>query len=148
MDPIISESINEFFIVGISVRTSNKDGRSQKDISELWSRFMEEGVMEKISVKESADIYCMYTDYEGDFNDAYTTIIGCRVNSISELPEKMISKVIPASKYRVYSSSGEMPKALIDTWMMIWNSGIERAYIADFDIYGQETSVKTYVSVK
>ena len=144
----MSENIDAFDIIGISVRTTNKDGRSQKDIGELWDRFMSEGVMEKIPGKESADIYCVYTDYETDFNGAYTTIIGCRVNSLEMIPEGMTGKSISAARYHVYTSSGEMPKALMETWKMIWGSDIERAYNADFDLYGPDPVVKTYISVK
>lgn len=148
MENFISEVIDAFDIIGISVRTTNQDGRSQKDIGELWSRFMSEGVLEKIPGKESADIYCVYTDYESDFNGAYTTIIGCRVNMLEMIPEGMSGKIIPSSKYQVYKSSGEMPKALMETWKMIWGSDIERAYVADFDLYGRDREVKTYISVK
>lgn len=148
MANFISENIDAFDIIGISVRTANQDGRSQKDIGELWSRFMSGGVLEKIPGKESADIYCVYTDYESDFNGAYTTIIGCRVSTLEMIPEGMSGKTIPSSKYQVYNSSGEMPKALMETWKMIWGSDIERAYVADFDLYGQDPLVKTYISVK
>jgi len=148
MANFISEGIDAFDIIGISVRTTNKDERSQKDIGELWARFMSEGVMEKIPGKESADIYCVYTDYETDFNGAYTTIIGCRVNTLEMIPEGMDGKTIPSSKYQVYKSSGEMPKALMETWKIIWDSDIYRAYTADFDLYGPDPVVKTYISVK
>ena len=148
MANFISEGIDAFDIIGISVRTTNKDGRSQKDIGELWERFMREGVMEKIPGKKSADIYCVYTDYETDFNGAYTTIIGCRVNAPEMIPEGMTGKSIPAARYHVYTSSGEMPKALMETWKMIWDSDIDRAYTADFDLYGADPVVKTYISVK
>jgi predicted transcriptional regulator YdeE len=148
MANFISENIDAFDIIGISVRTTNKDARSQKDIGDLWSRFMSEGAMEKIPGKESADIYCVYTDYESDFNGAYTTIIGCRVNALEMIPEGMAGKTIPSSKYQVYLSSGEMPKALMETWKMIWGSDIERMYVVDFDLYGQDPAIKTYISVK
>jgi predicted transcriptional regulator YdeE len=148
MANFISEGIDAFDIIGISVCTTNQYGRSQKDIGELWTRFMSEGIMEKIPGKESADIYCVYTDYETDFNGAYTTIIGCRVNTLEMIPEGMIGRTIPASGYQVYSSSGEMPKALMETWKMIWDSDIDRAYVADYDLYGQGPAIRTYISVK
>jgi predicted transcriptional regulator YdeE len=148
MEPYGVEKPGEFYIIGIAVRTSNKDGRAQKDIGSLWARFMSDGIMERIPGRESADIYCVYTDYESDFNGEYTTVLGCRVSPGEMIPEGMSGKIIPASRYHVYSSSGEMPKALMETWNLIWRSDIERLYTADFDLYGWDAVVKTYISVK
>ncbi|HZV12359.1 MAG TPA: effector binding domain-containing protein, partial [Candidatus Kapabacteria bacterium] len=33
-------TLDEFNIIGISVRTTNQNGQSQKDIGELWEKFM------------------------------------------------------------------------------------------------------------
>jgi predicted transcriptional regulator YdeE len=148
MKSFTREKLDEMTIIGISTRTTNKDGQARHDIGALWSRFMEDNFIEKIPGKESQDIYCVYSDYESDFNGPYTTVLGCRVEKIDEVPEGLTMIKIPTCSYHVYESSGEMPKALVDTWTYIWNSETERSYIADFDVYSHEPVIKTYVSIK
>jgi predicted transcriptional regulator YdeE len=152
MEPLIKE-LPSFKIIGLAIRTTNIEGKSKRDIGELWERFMREGIFEKIPDKTDADVYCLYTDYEDGMNGHYTTIIGARVSSLEQTPEICIGKTIPASKYQVYPSQGKIPDAVVDTWMGIWQSTIQRKFLADFDIYGEKSrdpengEVETYVSV-
>lgn len=148
-------TLETFFIVGIAVRTTNKNGYSQEDIGNLWTRFISHDIRELIPNKLSYDIYCVYTDYESDFMGEYTTIIGCKVSSIENLHEGLIAKEIAASDYRLYCSQGKIPECLGKTWVDIWQSSdSDRKYAADFDIYGidaedpDDAKVYTYLSVK
>ena len=142
-----------FKIIGLAVRTTNAEGKSQKDIGELWGRFSREGIFERIPDKIDSDVYCIYTDYEDGPNGHYTTIIGARVNSLERTPEICIGKNIPASKYRVYVSQGRIPEVVMKTWQEIWNSDTPRKYQADFDVYGErsqdpeDAEITTYVSI-
>lgn len=146
-------ALEEFRIIGISVRTSNQNGQSKKDISELWARFMSENIAGKISGKVNENLYCIYTDYESDFMGAYTTILGFRVNSIENIPEEYTVKTITASKYALFKSTGKLPDCVLNTWMDIWKSEIKREYSADFDVYppdafsSENPVVETYLSV-
>jgi predicted transcriptional regulator YdeE len=150
----IETKLDKFYVVGISVRTTNQNALSQKDIGELWGKFYAQNYIEKIPNKVSNDVFCIYTDYESDQNGAYTTIIGCKVTAAKEVPEGMILKEIPESKYRVYTAKGKMPDCVIATWQHIWQSPITRKYTADFDIYGEkaqnpnDAEVETYLSVE
>ncbi len=141
-------------IIGISVRTTNKDGQSGKDIQKLWDRLLGEKLIAQIPNVESSEVYDIYTDYESDVNGPYTTILGCKVTSLDNVPEGFVSKVIPEGTYRLYENSGRLPQCVVETWNNIWQSDAERAYVADFDVYNlQPTSpdnfhVKTYLSVK
>jgi predicted transcriptional regulator YdeE len=145
--------IDEFKIVGIAVRTTNRNGQSQNDIGDLWGMFIEQNLIDQIPNKLTNDVYCVYTDYESDFNGPYTTIIGCKVNSIDEIPAKFIGRTIPKTKYQVYKSIGRFPDSVMKTWIDIWNSDIPRKYVADFDLYGpsaqnpENAEVDTYVSI-
>jgi predicted transcriptional regulator YdeE len=109
--------------------------------------------MEKIPNKMTEDIYCVYTDYDSDFNGPYTTIIGCKVSSLNDIPTELIGKTIPDSKYELYKSTGKLSISLAKTWEGIWNADINRRYSADFDIYGEKVrdyenaEVDTYVAV-
>jgi predicted transcriptional regulator YdeE len=142
-----------FHIIGIFVRTTNVNNKSLKDIGELFGKFMGQNNPEKIPNKISGDIYCVYTDYESDYNGPYTAIVGCKVSSLKDIPSGMIGKTIPDSKYQVYKSTGKLSISLAKTWEGIWNTDINRRYSADFDIYGEKAAdfenaeVDTYVAV-
>jgi predicted transcriptional regulator YdeE len=145
--------LSDFKIIGVSVRTTNQGGKSQKDIGELWGKFMGQNIFEQIPNKESNNLYCIYTDYETDFNGPYTTILGCKVKSLDSIPKGLVGKIIPATKYNLYTSTGKLPDCVMDTWKYIWQSGVKRKYIADFDVYGekaqnhQNAEVDTYLSI-
>src|SRR5882762_884665 len=100
---------NQFFIAGISVRTTNRDGQSAKDIGGLWTRFMNENLLAQITNRISDDTYCVYTDYETDHNGPYTAILGCKVSLIDNVPEGFTGITIPADKYLVYYLEGQFP---------------------------------------
>jgi predicted transcriptional regulator YdeE len=146
--------IEEFKVIGISVRTTNQNRQSQNDIGNLWGKFIEQNLIGKIPNKNSLDIYCIYTNYESDFNGLYTAILGCKVNSFDNIPEGFISWTIPKTKYQVYKSTGKLPDSVLKTWTNIWQSDTGRKYVADFDVYGQKSQntenaeVDTYVSIK
>lgn len=135
-------------------RTTNENEQSRKDIGELWQKFSGTNIIEQIPNKESNDIYCIYTDYESDFTGPYTTILGCKVTSIENVPEGLISKTIPKAKFQRYTSTGKIPDCVLATWRHIWESPINRRYLADFDVYGENSQdlnnavVDTYLSVK
>lgn len=149
-------TLEAFTVVGISVRTTNQDHKSQEDIAKLWESFLLNGVVQSIKNKISDDIYCIYTDYESDYTGEYTTLIGYKVSNIREIPtnKNLVIKYFPACKYLKYISEGELPYAVGKTWAQIWQSNTERAYIADFDIYGEEAKdpknakITTFLSIK
>jgi predicted transcriptional regulator YdeE len=152
---MISEDVTleEFFIAGISVHTSNKNGQSKKDISELWGRFMNENIAEKIHNKVNGNLYCIYTDYESDFMGMYTTILGYSVSTLEGIPDGLTGEIIPVLNYKLFKSTGKLPDCVLNTWKEIWESGIKRKYLVDFDVYPPDAFisanpiVETYLSV-
>ena len=147
--------LEKIYICGISVRTTNLNGQSQKDLSELWNRFFIEQVAVSIPNKISEEIYCVYTDYESNFMGEYTAILGYKISSSENSSLGLSVKEIPVSTYRVYQSEGKIPECVAKTWMHIWQlPDTDRAYNADFEIYGQEAQnpenaiVCTYLSIK
>ena len=126
-----------FNITGILVRTSNKDLICEKDIGALWQRFFSENIMEQIPNKVGTEIYSVYTDYEGDHTAPYSVIIGCKVSHLKEVPEGMVGKEIPAGDYSSHLAKGSIPDGAIgDAWKKIWEADLDRAYTADYEIYG------------
>jgi len=143
-----------FFLEGISVRTTNKNGQSAKDIGELWGRFMDNNVLLQIEDRITDEIYCVYTDYESDYTGFYTAVLGCKVSSLDNIPEGLISLIVPAADYVKYVAKGRLPDCVAEAWQNIWNSDLDRSYIADFDAWGanvqnpEDAEVDIYVGVK
>ncbi len=129
----------EFTIVGIATRTSNNPGKADKDIPQLWEKFMAENIPDRIPNKVDGTIYAIYTDYEGDHTQPYTIVIGCNVTSLDNIPEDMTVKMVPESNYSQFVAKGDLTKdAVINTWMQIWNTNLERTYSTDLEIYGEK----------
>jgi predicted transcriptional regulator YdeE len=134
-----SQTIEKFNVIGISVRTTNENGQSGKDIGELWNKFMMEKVLEQIPNKIESSVYCIYTDYESDFTKPYTTIIGCKVKDLSTIPDGMIGRTIKSGNYSKHLAKGNnLQEIVVHTWMNIWNSDLKRLYTADFEVYGEK----------
>lgn len=149
------QTIQKFYIVGISVRTTNQNGQSAKDIEALWGKFWGEEIQKQIPNKLNDDIYAVYTDYETDFNGPYTTIIGLPVSSLKDIPKGFVGITIETAQYQKFVSKGKMPAAVFNTWLEIWNNkNLKRAYKADFTIHGKKyydgdnAEVETFISVK
>ncbi|RZK43891.1 MAG: AraC family transcriptional regulator [Pedobacter sp.] len=128
--------IEEFHIVGISVRTTNEDGKSGIDIPKLWEVFLSENIADKIPNKIDSSIYCLYTDYEKDHLHPYTTILGCKVENLSAIPASMVGKTISSGQYETIPIKGELSEGLVfKEWQQIWASDRARAYTTDFEVY-------------
>lgn len=140
--------IEAFSIIGIAVRTTNKNGHGIKDIGDLWQRFMSENIFLSIPNKIDNAIHTLYTDYESDHNGPYTTIIGCKVSDLNGIPEGMVGKKFKGGKYLKISAKGDLSAGLIaNEWMKIWKSDLNRVYTADFEIYGEKAQNPTDAEV-
>lgn len=140
-------------IVGISTRTTNENSQAKKDIGACYERFYGEDLPSRIQNKTSQDIYVIYTEYEGNYTQPYTCIIGCPVESFEGVPEGFVTLEIPEKEYAYFEAAGDMPRSIVETWQKIWNSPIEREYTLDFELHGERTYdtppvVEIYISVK
>ncbi len=146
---------NGFNIIGISTRTTNKNNQSKEDLGKLWERFFSENIIEKIPNKSSYEIISIYTDYKSDFTDEYTTIIGLQVSTLDEIPNGFIGREFKPDNFQKFTAKGEMPKAVLDTWVDIWqrDGKLNRKYNYDFEVYGeksqngQNSEVEIFLSV-
>ncbi|OJV50484.1 MAG: AraC family transcriptional regulator [Bacteroidetes bacterium 43-16] len=130
------QQIEGFYVTGIAVRTNNISGAAAKDIPALWQRFFEEQVSDKIPGKLSEAIYCVYTDYAGDYTQDYTTLLGCRTSFPEPVPEGMSSKEVAPGKYTCFEAKGKMEEGFVfRQWTEIWQSDLDRAYTSDFEVY-------------
>ncbi|WHT39636.1 MULTISPECIES: GyrI-like domain-containing protein [Myroides] len=137
------------YILGIAIRTTNQNEQSALDIPQLWHDFHTQQIQTKIPAKVSEDIYAIYTDYESDFTAPYTTIIGCEVHALTEIPEGMVGHIIPSGSYTKFEVQGNLLENIVlDAWVKIWNSpNLERTYTSDFEVYGPKAQNPTQAEV-
>lgn len=147
---------NGFKIIGISTRTTNKGNQSAQDLGRLWEQFYADHIFEKIPNKVSTDILSIYTDYKSDYTDEYTTIIGIPVSTLEEIPRGLIGRVFEADHFRKFVAKGEIPNAVVSTWLDIWkrDKELNRKYSYDFEVYGpksqngKNSEVEIYIAIK
>jgi predicted transcriptional regulator YdeE len=127
-----------FNIIGIKVRTTNKDNQGSEDIGKLWGQFYSDNISDKIPNKLNNDIYSIYTDYKSDYTDEYTTIIGVPVSSLDNIPDGLTGRQFPADNFLKFTAKGKMPGAVVNTWLEIWKKDkeLKRKYTYDFEVYG------------
>ncbi len=150
-----TQQLAAFTIIGIAVRTTNQNGQMGIDIPALWGRFMSEGIAAKIPNKIDDAIYCIYTEYERDHTLPYTTIIGCKVANLTQIPNGMVGHTIAEAKYQKFVAVGNlMEGAVYNEWTKIWNTDLPRTYTSDFEIYNERSqdpanaAVDIFIAVK
>ena len=141
-------------IIGIECRTSNLPEAGPYDIPKHWEKFYKSDIISKIPNKTSNEVLALYCDYEGDYTQPYSLVIGCPVSSIDVIPEGMVAKAIPTGSYAIFRAVGERPKSLIETWGNIWQQpDLERTYTGDYEIYGDKffgtpQEVEVYIAIE
>ncbi|QSB29208.1 GyrI-like domain-containing protein [Flavobacterium sp. CLA17] len=137
-------TIGHFKVIGISVRTTNQNNQAGKDIADLWNRFMNDKISEAIPNKIDNTVYSIYTDYESDHTKPYTTILGCRVENLNDIPNGMIGKSFDGGNYVKLSAKGDLSKDLIiNKWLEIWQMDLERVFTADFEVFSEKAQNPT-----
>ncbi len=147
---------NGFKIIGIASRTTNKNNKAQQDLGKLWGQFFMDSVSDKIPNKVSNEILAIYTDYKSDFTEDYTTIIGIRVSSLDDIPAGLIGREFQGDNFQQFTARGEMPNAVVKTWIDIWSrdSELNRSYSYDYEVYGENSNngensvVDIYIATK
>ncbi|MGT2895854.1 GyrI-like domain-containing protein [Streptococcus entericus] len=124
--------------IGIQVKTTNENGQSAQDLGNLWATFMGGNLFAQIPNKTSDEIIVIYTDYESDYQGAYTAMIGASVYNLKTVPDGMIGREFPKQVFKKIIAKGEMPSALMQTWQDIWqnDNALNRTYLYDMEIYG------------
>lgn len=121
------------FFIGLELRTNNEECSSAMPTHK--EKFFNDNIPGKIPNRINNDILALYTDYEGDYTKPYSWILGCEVSGLDEIPTGLVGKVIPESKYAVFTTQGEFPQGLIAAWQAVWASNLFRSYTSDFELY-------------
>lgn len=140
-------------LIGIALKesTTNQNGQSSIDCGNLWQQF-EKVDLSRVPSKLDNDVYAVYHQYDSDHTEHFHYFIGCRVESISEIPESLTSLTIPKGSFFKKVAKGKMPNCIADTWREIWNSNLSRNYQFDFEVYGEKSKnwsdaeVEIYIS--
>jgi len=150
---ILSKSSIQFNyrnVAGISIRTNNFTGKVADDLGNLWKRLLNESITERIPNKLSDSTNYVSTQYSSDFTEDYTAFLGFEVNTIEVLPDDLQACPIPAGDFlKLYATFFPLVNAVVTIWQEIWNqdSGLNRAYKVDMEIYGPESQNETNPSV-
>lgn len=147
--------LNKTKLIGLALenKTSNLHGQSGFDCGNLWQKFEKGDYASKIPGRISEEIVAVYHQYEGDYTHPFSYFIGCKVKADTEVPEGMTALTLPEAKYQKFVAKGTMPACIAKVWKEIWNSGIQRAYTVDFEIYDKrsknwnDAEVDIYISI-
>ncbi len=134
------------FFIGLALRTNNKECSAAMPAHK--ERFFKENTLAKIPNRVNGNILALYTDYEGDYTQPYSWILGCEVSSLDHVPAGLVGKAIPESTYAVFTTQGEFPQGLIAAWQAIWNANLLRSYTSDFELYRADFNPQTNPEVK
>lgn len=150
------ETLPSFELIGLKLphKTQNRNGQSNRDGGNLWQKFERQQIASQIPQKLSEAIYAVYFDYEGDHADPFSYFIGCRVAPGAPLPGGLDRLIIPAQTYQKLIAKGPMPDCIAGLWKEIWETDLPRAYIVDFEIYGEKSKnwdqaeIDVFLSIK
>ena len=109
---------------------------------------MSEGIADQIPNKVVSSVYSIYTNYQGDHTQPYDTILGCKVESLDNIPEGMVGQSFDGGTYGKFVSKGDLNKGVVFcTWTEIWGQDLDRVFTADFELYGERAQNPTDAEV-
>lgn len=129
--------LEEKIVVGKSIKTTNQNGQSIKDIGAMWQEFIGGGCIQKIKNKVDGKGIGLYTEYEGDASSPYTFMCCCEV--IDKYEGDLDTKIINEGKYAKFTVKGDVVKAVGDAWACIWEMDLDRKYDSDFELYHNDS---------
>ena len=149
-------TVKPFNIVGITLKTSNFDPELANKMQNLWNKFISENIATQIPNKIDDSIYCVYTEYDGDYTKPYTVLLGCNVNDLETIPTGLSGYNFVGGVYNKHIAKGNILHGVVyNKWQDIWKiDDSNRAYIADFEVYDSKShdienaEVDIYVGLK
>jgi predicted transcriptional regulator YdeE len=83
----------------------------------------------------------VYCRYKSDYTAPYTTLLGCKVNSIETIPDGFDYIEIANGNYEQFEAKGNLMEGVVyKKWVDIWNTDLSRAYTTDFELYGEKSA--------
>ncbi|MCC6138128.1 MAG: GyrI-like domain-containing protein, partial [Bdellovibrionaceae bacterium] len=118
-------------------------------IGNLWNNFY---INVSKNLQSNSVVYGVYYNYESDMNGEFDVLAGSDLVDSSP-GQKLDDVTLKEGRYLVFSQEGEMPQAVIDGWVQVWQyfSSKEcihkRSYATDFEIYKNKNQVDIYIGV-
>jgi predicted transcriptional regulator YdeE len=140
------EKQDKKLFIGLPLKTNNEECSITMPAHK--EKFFNENILAKIPYKINKNIFALYTDYDGDYTQPYLWILGCEVSILEKIPDGLVGKVIPPSKYAVFKTQGAFPQGLVAAWQAIWVSNLPRSYTSDFELYASDFNPQTHPEVK
>ena len=122
-------------------------------IGKLWQEFAKGDFSNKIPEMTRGIILSVYTNYLHKDHSAYTIYVGCKVSEELAVVPGLGRVEVPGSTFAMFLARGPMPQSVSDAWQQINAKNLDRAYRADYDIYGPKSQnhsnseVEIFVSV-
>jgi AraC family transcriptional regulator len=115
----------------------------QNAIGQLWKRFENFYQNKKDSIKHSVSEsgYELWIDFEGDKETKNKYIfVGIEVEKIEDLPLELVAKILPETRYAVFSLKGQKIKS---DWSIIWkkwlpDAGLETSFDFMIEYYDNQ----------
>ncbi|ETO93614.1 GyrI-like domain-containing protein [Legionella oakridgensis] len=147
--------INRFTVMGLSVRTINRDEFNQKTakLPTLWENFSSKGIADQVINRvPHSPIFGVYSDYESDATGYYTVTAGVTVEKEEERIEWNTIH-IPSGHYLVFENNSMLPQAVVETWKNVWHyfesqNTYQRNFNADFEVYRGAEDFALYIGIK
>ena len=137
MKPQSFARMPEIKVVGISLRTKYEDPSVSREIGNLWQKFYEEKVFDKVPHKAQPHrIIALYTDYDKAGN--CSLILGAQVKQydLETMPNGMVFKTVSAAHYALFSDTGALKQVVPALWKTIWeDKKLQRTFMHDFELY-------------
>lgn len=153
MNTYSNQKLNPITVVGIARTFNLNDPNAKEKIGQFWQYFFANQILTQIPHQtKPGTIYSVYTDYDAQGN--YSVILGAPVTQVVDIPTGMVSKAIPAAHYAVFGAKGPFASSLAQTWANVWQTKLNRAFTADFEVYDEKSTndeksiVNIYVALK
>ncbi len=143
--------LEEKIIKGISIRTKNSN-EMNPETARIASLYQEFDKNITVDYKNGARVYGVYFDYESDASGEFSVLAGADKIEASLIDLQTVT--IKKGRYLVFKGEGEMPQAVIDTWMQVWqcfsadNAEYQRCYATDFEYYKNESEVEIFIGIQ
>ncbi len=89
-----------FMVVGMMYRGKNEN----QEIKAMWDQFIPR--FNEIKDKDLRETFGVCRCFEGAQDGEFEYVAGVRVNSVDDLPEDMVVRMVPEQKYAVFTHRG------------------------------------------
>ena len=144
-------NLKEMTVVGLSMITTNENGKAATDIGGMWQKYISEGYFDKVKHKVNGKGIGLYTDYVGDATKPYR-FMSCTEVSVYDNSDQEV-RVIESGKYAKFTIKGDM-NAVGMAWGEIWTMNLDRSYSSDFEVYHNDSedmsnqTIDIYIGIK